>query len=733
MFDKSLQESLHHATQFTRKLKNEFVSLEHFLHGSLKVKELEPFFKDHGVDLKHYSLKLETFIKKAHPKIKRVDSNYNPEPTMGLHRCIDRALKQAQSSGKTVISALHILLSIFEETESYALFVLEEMGLSPLIIMEHITENGSSIEASPQSTSGKDPLKQYCTNLNLKFNKGDSPKLIGRTQELSRVLEVLSRKNKNNPLLVGDPGVGKTAIGEGLAELVTLQKAPPKFKDLEVFSLDLSALLAGAKYRGDFEGRLKSLFKSLREIKNPLLLIDEIHSIVGAGSTSGGSIDLAGLLKPVLTDPHIKVLGSTTYSEYRKHFAKDQALSRRFQAVFVEEPSEDETLKILNGVKEDFEGFHGLEIDDEAIVASVKLAGKHILDRKFPDKAFDVLDETCAFRTTQNDRKVIFKSDVEDTMVRVFKISDQITKESNDDLISSLEIKLKNKIFGQDQAIEALTDSMMIAYSGLNDDEKPLGSFLFTGPTGVGKTELTKQLANHLGLPLIKFDMSEYMEKHSVSKLIGAPPGYVGHDDGGRLTDEVSKNPNAVLLLDEIEKAHPDVINVLLQVMDSASLTDSIGKTTHFNRSIIVMTSNSGARAAQKGSVGIYEAPTHDFSDEAIKSFFSPEFINRLTAIIKFNSLETNKLVKVIEKNLLELKNELLKKEVDLEWDKSILNWILENGAETHMGARPFARFISKNIKVEIAKKMISHKKSSDRLKLSLSLDGKKKLQIFEV
>jgi ATP-dependent Clp protease ATP-binding subunit ClpA len=440
---------------------------------------------------------------------------------------------------------------------------------------------------------------------------------------------------------------------------------------------------------------------------------------------------MAGLLKPILTDPHIKVVGSTTYAEYRKNFAKDAALSRRFQAIFIEEPSKEESLKILKGAKKEYEDFHKLSIDDEALERTIELAAKHILDRKFPDKAFDILDETCAHRVIKGDSLSIYATDIDETMRRVYKVSDRVSETSNDDLISSLEKTLQKSIYGQNSAIAALNESMLVAYSGLNEKDKPLGSFLFTGPTGVGKTELTKQLASHLGLPLIKFDMSEYMEKHSVSKLIGAPPGYVGHDDGGRLTDEVSKTPNAVLLLDEIEKAHPDVINVLLQVMDSASLTDSIGKTTHFNQCIIIMTSNSGARAAQKGSVGIFEAPSHDFSDDAIKSFFSPEFINRLTAIIKFNSLDEAQLLKVIEKNLEALKDELSQKGVNLDWNDEVSKWILEKGLEKGMGARPFARFISKHIKVKVAKKLIAHKKAT-LLNLSITIDGLKKLHILE-
>ncbi len=718
MFDHTLQESLHKATQHTRSLKNEFVSLEHFLWGALQVDDVVNFLKSEGIDSTPFKLELENFIEKNHPKLSRVDSNYNPEPTIGLHRSIDRALKQAQSSGKDTITSLHIMLSIFEEDESYALFTLEKMGLSPLIIMEHLS---SGAQDDSTVSPSKDPLKKFCENLNKKFNDGLTSKLIGRQTELQRTLEVLSRKNKNNPLLVGDPGVGKTALGEGLAELIETGKAPDRFKDLSIFSLDLSSLLAGAKYRGDFEGRLKTLFKSLKEIKNPLLFIDEVHTIVGAGSTSGSNVDMAGLLKPVLTDPHIKVVGSTTYAEYRKYFAKDAALSRRFQPIFIDEPSKADTLEILKGLRPEYEKFHSLKIDDNALEASVDFSEKHILDRKFPDKALDLLDETCAHESVINNKKSVSSDEVLKTLSRVYKVSSKTADTKAEDAVSSLKESLQKHIYGQDNAIEELNSNILVAYSGLNSKNKPLGSFLFTGPTGVGKTELSKQLADHLGVPLIKFDMSEYMEKHSVSKLIGAPPGYVGHDDGGRLTDEVSKNPHSILLLDEIEKAHPDVINVLLQVMDSASLTDSIGKKTHFNQCIIIMTSNSGARDAEKGSLGIYEAPSHDFSDKAIKEFFSPEFINRMTAIIKFKPLEEAQLLKVIDKSLNILKLDLEEKNVSLTWNKDVSKWILKEGFEKGMGARPFERFVDKNIKVPIAKKLISQsKKSAQTINLSM-------------
>ncbi len=721
MFNQGLQESLHKATQHALALKNEFISLEHFLWGTLQVTDTIAFLKTNSIDPVPFKTLLKDFIDKNHPKLSKVNSNYNPEPTLTLHRCINKALKQSQSSGKEVISSFHIIISIFEESDSYALYILEQMQLSPLIIMEHLS---SSLQDGYSSSPSKNPLSQFCENLNKKFNDNLTTKLIGREVELQRILEVLSRKNKNNPLLVGDPGVGKTALGEGLAELIETKKAPKRFKNLSVFNLDLSSLLAGAKYRGDFEERLKALFKSLTEIKNPLLFIDEVHTIFGAGSTSGSNIDMSGLLKPVLTDSHIKIVGSTTFTEYRKYFAKDPALSRRFQPIFIDEPCEKDTLKILKGLKSDYEKFHKLTITSEALKSTVALSKKHILDRKFPDKALDLLDETCAHESINNNNAVNSKSILK-TLSRAYKISKKTTDISTKHPVSSLKTNLEKYIYGQNDAIDQLNSNILVAHSGLNNRNKPLGSFLFTGPTGVGKTELAKQLAHHLGVSLIKFDMSEYMEKHSISKLIGAPPGYVGHDDGGRLTDEVSKAPQCILLLDEIEKAHPDVINILLQVMDAGALTDSIGKKTHFNQCTLIMTSNSGAKDAEKGSLGIFQAPSHDFSDIAIKEFFNPEFLNRLTAIIKFEHLKDSELLKIIEKNLNLLKTDLKNKNLSLTWTNTVCKWILETGFQHGMGARPFERFILKNIKVPIAKTLVSQTKKSGQ-KISLDMKNSK-------
>jgi len=733
MFDHTMQEALHKATTMTRKNKNEFITLEHFLLCSLDSESVQKFFNDSAhIDVNELKTELKTFIKDNHKPIPRLSSQYNPEPTIGLHRSIERALKQAQAAGKNQISSLHVVLALFEEQESYALYLLEKNGLTPLIIMEHLSSQPDAL-GGPSAAKSKDPLKIFCEDLNKKFKKGEVNPLIGREDELNRVVEVLSRKTKNNPLLVGDPGVGKTAIGQGLAEKSVEDKLPGDFKNLKVFELDLAALLAGSKYRGDFEARMKSLLSELKKVENPLLLIDEIHTIVGAGTTSGSQVDFASLLKPSLSDPHLKVMGTTTYEEYRKHFAKDPALSRRFQAVFVEEPSSKECLKILRESKKNYESFHKVSIEDEALKECVDLSKKHLLDKKFPDKAFDLLDETCAHERTIKQNFTITAANVKTNLKQLYKIStDQVDKESSD-IVLDLKEKLKADIYGQDKAIDELHSSILVAYSGLKIKDKPLGSFLFTGPTGVGKTELTKRLAENLNLPLIRFDMSEYMEKHSVSRLIGSPPGYVGHEEGGRLTDEVSKSPHSILLLDEIEKAHPDVINILLQVMDSGVLTDSIGKKTYFNNCILIMTSNSGAREADRGSMGIFEAPSSDFSDKAIKNFFTPEFINRLTSIVKFKSLDRPLLLKVVQKELKSLSDEVKILGHTLEWTKEIEEWVLEKAHEKGMGARPFERFISKNIRTPIAEKLLKLKKPGSKdsselstLKLTLDKEGLK-------
>ena len=736
MFDHTMQEALHKATTMTRKSKNEFITLEHFLLCSLDSPEVSRFFSD-GLSLSVVKIKkdLTDFIKMNHKPIPRLTSQYNPEPTIGLHRSIETALRQAQGAGKNLISSLHVILAMMEEKESFAVYTLEKNGATPLVIMEYISnQTGAQTAHGNLSIEKSNPLEKYCQDLNARYKKGLTAPLVGREKELERIMEVLSRKTKNNPLLVGDPGVGKTALCEGLAEKSVEEKLPPSFKDLHVYGLDLASLLAGSKYRGDFEGRMKALLNQLKEVKNPLLMIDEVHTIVGAGTTSGNQVDFASLLKPSLSHPHLKVMGTTTFEEYRKHFAKDPTLSRRFQAIFIEEPDKEECLKILYDSKKSYEDFHKVEIEDESLKACVELSGKHLLDRHYPDKAFDLLDETCSHEKTINQNSKITATHVKENLKRLYKVStDQVDKESSD-VVLSLKEKLKTQIYGQDSAIEELYSSILVAYSGLKVKNKPLGAFLFTGPTGVGKTELSRQLAKHLNIPFIRFDMSEYIEKHSISRLIGSPPGYVGHEEGGRLTDEVSKNPHSVLLLDEIEKAHPDVINVLLQVMDSGVLTDSIGKKTFFNNCILIMTSNSGAREADKGSIGIFEAPSSDFSDKAIKSFFNPEFLNRLTSVVKFKSLDQNLLLKIVQKELNDLKREVENlglKRNKMKWSKGVEKWVLEKAFEKGMGARPFERFINKNIRTPLAERILKLKGKKKTQSLSLST-SKNKLIIVE-
>lgn len=661
---------------------------------------------------------------------------YQPEISLALQRVIQRAAIHVQSSGKKDILGVNILVAIFNEEENFVHYTLEKNGIEKFEVIKliahgfdratNVTSNGeggtlNSIREEFGSEDSKSKnisaLEEFCTNLNKEVEKGRIDPIVGRDEEIERVAQILARRRKNNPLLVGEAGVGKTAIAEGLAFKIVNQEVPDTLKNATVFSLDLASLLAGTKFRGDFEQRLKNVIKELTKINeadagNAILFIDEIHTIMGAGSTSGGSMDASNLLKPALSNGTLRCIGSTTYEEFRKHIEKDSAFSRRFQKVDVNEPTLDDTLKILSGLKSKFEDHHQVKYSPSILKLITDLAAKHITDRKNPDKSIDVMDEVGAMIKILPENKRhqnVTKKDVESIVAKMAQIPKMSVASDEKEKLKNLKSNLKLMIFGQDQACDIVADSILLSRSGLSHDEKPMGSFLFVGPTGVGKTELAKRLAFELGIHMERFDMSEYMEKHSVSKLIGAPPGYVGHDDGGILTDVIKKHPHAVLLLDEIEKAHPDIFNVLLQIMDHGKLTDSKGRTTDFRNVVIIMTSNAGAREFDSNSIGLVQNIDSNVSkrDQTIKNFFSPEFRNRLDAIVHFNKLQDSQILKIVDKFLLILESKLHEKSVELKVLDSAREYLAKIGFDPKMGARPIARIIDNEIKKPLSHEIL--------------------------
>jgi ATP-dependent Clp protease ATP-binding subunit ClpA len=653
---------------------------------------------------------------------------------LGLQRVIQRAAIHVQSSGKKDIMGINVLVAIFGEEESYVNYVLEKFGVQKFDVIKLIAhgldrpvnggeEVSSTFESIRNEFGGEETAKKqsaledFCVNLNKEVEKGFIDPIIGREDEIERVAQVLARRRKNNPLLVGEAGVGKTAIAEGLAYRIVKGDVPDVLKKAAIYSLDLASLLAGTKFRGDFEQRLKNVIKEISTINESreseaILFIDEVHTIMGAGSTSGGSMDASNLLKPALSNGKLRCIGSTTYEEFRKHIEKDSAFSRRFQKVDVAEPSNEDTLKILLGLKSKFEDHHQVKYSSSIIKLIVDLASKHITDRKNPDKSIDVLDEVGALIRIlpENKRHInINKKDVETIVSKMANIPKMSVASNEKDKLKNLKSNLKQMIFGQDQACEIVADAILLSRSGLSNDEKPMGSFLFTGPTGVGKTELAKRLAHELGIHLERFDMSEYMEKHSVSKLIGAPPGYVGHDNGGQLTDTIKKHPHAILLLDEIEKAHPDIFNVLLQIMDHGKLTDAQGRTSDFRNVVIIMTSNAGAREMESNSIGLHRASDTQSSkrDSAIKNFFTPEFRNRLDAIVHFNKLSDTEVMKIVEKFITILESKLHEKSVGLVVEESARKYLAKIGFDPQMGARPLYRIIDNEIKKPLSNEIL--------------------------
>jgi ATP-dependent Clp protease ATP-binding subunit ClpA len=674
--------------------------------------------QSNNINIETLKIDLEEFIGSTTPKIEE-ESDREIQPTLGFQRVLQRAVFHVQSSGKKEVKGSNVLIAIFSEKESHSVYLLEQQGLSRLDAVSYLshgkpnddTQEDLDFEGEPENTPEKSSaLSKFTVNLNQQSKEGLIDPLIGRSEEVERVIQILARRSKNNPLLVGESGVGKTAIAEGLAKLINDQKVPDLIKESHIYSLDMGSLLAGTKYRGDFEERLKQVLKELSEDENAILFIDEIHTIIGAGATSGGVMDASNLLKPSLAKGGLKFIGSTTYKEFRGIFEKDRALSRRFQKVDITEPSVDETYSILKGLKTRFEKHHDIRYTDNALRAAAELSSKHINERFLPDKAIDVVDEAGAKQRLlpKNKRKkTVSEIDVEKIVASMARIPVKTVSSSDKVSLEKLEENLKRVIFGQNEAIESLASTIKLARAGLRTEGKPIGSFLFSGPTGVGKTEVSKQLALIMGIEFVRFDMSEYMERHTVSRLIGAPPGYVGYDQGGLLTESVSKHPHSVILLDEIEKAHPEVFNILLQVMDHGSLTDNNGRKADFRNTVVIMTTNAGAQDMSRASMGFQSQDHSTDATEMIKKTFSPEFRNRVDGIIQFNPLPVEVIRTVVDKFLVELQVQLDQQKVQIEVSDKVREWLVENGYDKNMGARPMQRLIQDTIKKELAEQIL--------------------------
>lgn len=695
---------------------HEFVTLEHILLSLANDSEIEKYFNGFGIDTDQLKNELKTHLDQLTPKQPNSNAGKNltvnrqpiPQLTLSIQRVLQRAIIQVQSSGKQTVHPENILIAMFDEKESYAVYLLEKAGLSRFDVVQHVSHGIRKSDADELTVEVREgggngqpssALKKFAVNLNERAKDNKIENLIGRDLIIDKMIQTLLRKNKNNPLLVGDPGVGKTAIAEGLALKIVKGDVPEFLKDAEIYSLDLGSLLAGTKFRGEFEERLKAILKELEEMEHGILFIDEIHTIIGAGGTNGGSLDASNILKPPLSSGALRCIGSTTFKDFRTHFEKDRALVRRFQKISVNEPSLEETMKIVEGLKESYEKFHAVSYTDDSLKAAVDLSQLHITGKSQPDKSIDVIDEAGARVKLKKDNKMVETKDIEDVVAEISGVPVHTVKTDEKEKLKSLNTNLKHVIFGQDSAVEALTSAIKVARLGLGRENKPMGSFMFAGPTGVGKTELAKQLAFALGVHFHRFDMSEYMEKHAVSRLVGAPPGYVGYDDGGLLTDAVTQHPHSVLLLDEIEKAHPDLINILLQVMDHGKLTDTNGKVADFRNTIVIMTTNAGAREMSKNQIGIAQTTGENFSIDAIKTAFSPEFVNRLDGIVQFKHLEENIIFRIVEKFIIEYQEQLKKKNVELVVDDTVKKFLMQKGYDRAYGARPMARALQEYLK----------------------------------
>ena len=751
-FSNSLEKALHQALTFANDRHHEYATLEHLLLALMDDSDAAAVMRACGVDLDALRSTVTEYIdNELHNLVTGYDED--SKPTSGFQRVIQRAVIHVQSSGRDEVTGANVLVAIFAERESHAAYFLQEQEMTrydavnfishgiakrpgvsesrPVRGAEESDTDGSSSSTDNEEggkAKNQDALSAYCVNLNQKAADGKVDPLIGREKEVSRTIQVLCRRSKNNPLYVGDPGVGKTAIAEGLARRIINGEVPEVLLDSTIYALDMGALLAGTRYRGDFEERLKQVVKELEEMEGAVLFIDEIHTVIGAGATSGGAMDASNLLKPALSSGGIRCIGSTTYKEFRQFFEKDRALVRRFQKIDVNEPSIDDAVEILKGLKPYYEDYHKVKYSNEAITSAVELSARYINDRKLPDKAIDVIDETGASQMLVEEskrRKTITEKEIEETVATMARIPPKSVSKDDKMVLANLDKELRRVVYGQDKAIDALASAIKLARAGLREPDKPIGSYLFSGPTGVGKTEVARQLASSLGVELLRFDMSEYMERHTVSRLLGAPPGYVGFDQGGLLTDGVDQHPHCVLLLDEIEKAHPDLFNILLQVMDHGKLTDHNGKQIDFRNVILIMTTNAGAADLAKPAIGFGSSKREGDDVEAINRMFSPEFRNRLDAIIPFGSLPTPVIHQVVQKFVMQLEAQLAERGVTFDLSKEAIAWLADKGYDERMGARPLARVIQEHVKKQLADEVLFGKlKKGGTVKVTVAPDG---------
>ncbi len=757
MLSKKVETMIRKAMKDAHKRGHELATVEHLCLALLSDTEVIEILSQCAISVRKIKKQLNDFLEKELEKMEA--ESFETSPSIGFQRVLQRAAVHVMSAGRKEVLPAHVFVSIFSEKESPAVYIFQEAGLSRLDIVSTLShsdsaagdedddeddddfseDQGHAFDDETQPSSKTDPLQSYTANLTEQARKGELDLLVGRDREITRLVHILLRRRKNNPLLVGEAGVGKTAVIEGLAQRIVSHDVPEALWHSEIYMLDMGLLLAGTRYRGDFENRLKNIMKALAEKNDAILVIDEIHTIIGAGSTSGGSMDAANLLKPVLSSGKMRCVGSTTYKEFRSHFEKDRALARRFQKIDIEEPSEEDCIQILQGIRGKYEEFHGVKIADAALLAAVHLSARYLQDKKLPDKAIDLIDEAAAGMKLKarpenaeaSFAHVVSEKDIEETVARMAQIPSKQVSHDDKQILANLETDLKKLVFGQDAAIDEVVSSIKLSRAGLRESEKPIGNFLFSGPTGVGKTEVAKQLAKTLGIAFLRFDMSEYMERHTVSRLVGAPPGYVGFEQGGLLTDSVHKTPHAVLLLDEIEKAHPDVFNMLLQIMDYGKLTDSNGRPTDFRHIILIMTSNVGAREMAQSRIGFGDSEQNWADEAAFKRVFSPEFRNRLDARIAFAALKPEAMIKIVDKLLGELQAQLAERNVTIEVLATAKQYLAQKGFDKTMGARPLARVVQDKIKRPLADQLLfGDLKNGGHVLVDLNEAGEIKFQV---